>query len=91
MTIPTFPGAREPFVNEQRFLQWPFMKIFAGWNAILDRLVAFSVSIPAGKGSPNGNVIGKPGDLYINISGGAGTTLYVKESGNGTNTGWVGK
>lgn len=42
-------------------------------------------------GSPEGVVTGNIGDLCINKSGGAGTTLYVKESGNGTNTGWVAK
>lgn len=44
-----------------------------------------------GTGSPNGAVTGNPGDMYINDSGGASTTLYVKESGVGTNTGWVAK
>lgn len=43
-----------------------------------------------GTGSPEGVVTGKPGSLYLNISGGAGTTLYMKESGTG-NTGWVSK
>ncbi len=47
--------------------------------------------ITQGTGSPNGAVTGNPGDLYLNKSGGAGTTLYVKESGSATNTGWVGK
>ncbi len=45
----------------------------------------------SGTGSPNGAVVGSPGDLYTNISGGSSTTLYVKESGAATNTGWVGK
>lgn len=45
----------------------------------------------AGIGSPNGVIIGSPGDVYLNLSGGAGTTLWVKESGTATNTGWVGK
>lgn len=44
-----------------------------------------------GSGSPNGSVTGNPGDFYLNTSGGTGTTLYVKETGTGTNTGWVGK
>lgn len=47
--------------------------------------------IIVGTGSPNATITGSPGDLYINSSGGAATTLYVKESGAGTNTGWVGK
>ena len=49
------------------------------------------VSILAGTGSPNTVVVGYIGDLYLNLSGGASTTLYVKESGAGTNTGWVAK
>jgi len=47
--------------------------------------------IRSGSGSPNTVVTGNPGDLYLNTAGGANTTLYVKESGAGTNTGWVAK
>lgn len=43
-----------------------------------------------GTGSPNSVVVASPGSLYVNKSGGATTTLYVKESGTG-NTGWVAK
>lgn len=45
----------------------------------------------SGSGSPVGVVTANPGSRYINISGGAGTTTYVKETGTGTNTGWVAK
>ncbi len=44
-----------------------------------------------GSGSPNGAVVASPPALYLNRAAGAATTLYVKESGVGTNTGWVGK
>lgn len=44
-----------------------------------------------GNGAPNGVVTANIGSFYTNVGGGAGTTLFVKESGNGTNTGWVGK
>jgi hypothetical protein len=44
-----------------------------------------------GTGSPNTVVTASPPARYWNRSGGAGTTLYVKESGVNTNTGWVGK
>lgn len=44
-----------------------------------------------GTGSPEGVVPGVPGDCYIDKNGGAGTTLYVKETGVGTDTGWVAK
>ena len=43
-----------------------------------------------GAGSPAGVVTAPPGSIYLNTSGGAGTTLFVKESGTGT-SGWVGK
>lgn len=42
-------------------------------------------------GPPNGAVTGSPGDLYTDKNGGAGTTLWAKESGVATNTGWVAK
>ena len=44
----------------------------------------------SGSGSPNGVVSAPMGSLYFNTSGGANTTLYVKESGTG-NTGWTAK
>ena len=44
----------------------------------------------SGSGSPEGVVSAPVGRLYIRTDGGAGMTLYVKESGTG-NTGWVGK
>jgi hypothetical protein len=47
-----------------------------------------SPPVMSGTGSPEGVVTGTPGTLYRNISGGAGITLYTKESGTG-NTGWV--
>jgi len=45
----------------------------------------------SGTGDPNGVLTGSPGDLYSRKDGGAGTCLYVKESGVSTNTGWIGK
>lgn len=44
----------------------------------------------SGAGSPEGAVTAPVGSLYSRTNGGAGTSLYVKESGAG-NTGWVGK
>lgn len=40
--------------------------------------------------NPEGVLTARPGSLALNHGGGAGATLYVKESGNG-NTGWVAK
>jgi hypothetical protein len=47
-------------------------------------------SITWGVGSPEGNIFAAPGSLYLNQSGGANTTLYIKETGT-SNTGWVAK
>jgi len=44
----------------------------------------------SGAGSPEGVVIAPVGSLYGRTDGGAGTTLYVKESGT-SSTGWVAK
>lgn len=42
-----------------------------------------------GTGAPETVVTADRGSLYLNHAGGASTSLYVKETGNGTNTGWV--
>jgi hypothetical protein len=60
-------------------------------NTLANYQINGALALSAGVGSPNGAVTASPGSLYLNTSGGAGTTLYVKESGAGTNTGWVGK
>lgn len=44
----------------------------------------------SGAGSPEGSLWAPIGSLYTRTDGGAGSTLYVKESGAG-NTGWVAK
>lgn len=44
-----------------------------------------------GADDPNGRVTGDVGDIFQRIDGGAGATLYVKESGPGTTTGWSAK
>lgn len=45
----------------------------------------------AGNGDPNGVVAAPKGSTYHRADGGAGTSLYVKESGDTGDTGWVGK
>jgi len=44
----------------------------------------------SGAGSPEGVVTAAVGSIYRRTDGGAGTTLYMKESGTGA-TGWVAK
>jgi hypothetical protein len=49
----------------------------------------------AGLGNPNskgpGGVIGSVGDIFQRLDGIPGETLYVKETGNNTKTGWTAK
>lgn len=74
-------------------LRIPFPRFEAAKALIqlLQKIIELAPHTHYFEGNPNGNVVGDVGDLSINHGGGAGTTLYVKESGNGTNTGWVGK
>lgn len=53
-------------------------------------LASTGITWSAGSGSPEGVVTAPPGSFHSNTTGGAGTTLYVKETGTG-NTGWVAK
>jgi len=63
------------------------------WKNWLNSLYNYIIplKITSGTGSPEGVVTGDIGDLYINKSGGANTTLYVKTSASGENTGWTAK
>lgn len=64
------------------------------WDAFVKALNAAEVYYSnngvlwlAGAGDPEGAVTAPVGSLFSRTDGGAGTTLYVKESGTG-NTGW---
>jgi hypothetical protein len=48
-------------------------------------------TIYSGNGTPEGKVAAYKGSLYLQKDGAASTTLYVKTSGDGTNTGWTAK
>lgn len=63
-----------------------------GIVAIREKMTIMSTSATynSGTGSPEGVVTATIGSIFTRTDGGAGTTLYVKESGSG-NTGWVGK
>lgn len=60
-----------------------------GWFRELRITSASGPRVLSGAGDPEGVVVGSPGDLYLNTSGGTGTSVYTKESGVGTNTGWT--
>lgn len=53
--------------------------------------VQTAAQIRSGSGAPESAVTGNVGDIYLRTGGGALTTFYVKETGAGTNTGWVAK
>ncbi|MEF3313336.1 hypothetical protein PV433_31080 [Paenibacillus sp. GYB004] len=50
----------------------------------------YDVGVVRGTGSPEGVVTALIGAIYVNESGGANTTFWVKETGSG-NTGWKAK
>ena len=67
-------------------------QIRGGWGDFFRTVQSLlaGLRLYSGTGSPE-NVVSAPvGSLYQRTDGGAGTTLYVKESGTG-NTGWIGK
>lgn len=59
-------------------------------NQIASGIAGLAALVRSGTGSPEGVLTAPVGTLYLRTNGGAGTTLYVKESGSG-NTGWVAK
>jgi hypothetical protein len=71
-------------------------KISLGWRNWLDLVVRktldrLNTAVLTGLGSPAGVVVASRGQIYIRTDGGASTSLYVKESGDGTTAGWVAK
>jgi hypothetical protein len=58
------------------------------WQAWLR--ATYDEGVLSGNGSPEGVVTASVGTLYRRKNGGAGTCLYVKESGTGA-VGWVAK
>lgn len=59
------------------------------WQRWLEQ--SHDLNLLFGNGSPLNVVTANIGTLYLRKDGGANTTLYVKESGNGLKTGWVAK
>lgn len=45
----------------------------------------------SGDGDPNGRISARTGAFYLNNLGGAGNTLWIKESSPTPTTGWVAK
>lgn len=57
-------------------------------NSKLDKVLKL---INVGNGSPENVVTASPPAIYLDEAGGSLLTLYVKESGINTNTGWIAK
>lgn len=51
---------------------------------------AFDDRFKSGEGAPEGVIAAQVGAIYQRTDGGAGTSFYVKESGDGV-TGWAAK
>jgi len=62
-----------------------------GFICYILRYLTTNPNAMTGIGPPEGVVTASPGALYVNTNGGANATLYVKESGVATNTGWAAK
>jgi len=45
----------------------------------------------AGLDEPEGHITGNVGDIFQSLNGTSGKVLWVKETGNGNDTGWVAK
>lgn len=57
-------------------------------TAFYQRIALGTCMLQTGAGTPEGAVVGSPCDLFLRTDGAAGTTLYVKQTGAATNTGW---
>lgn len=83
-------GRVDPPMAQQPALEGDDRPMGRWWSRWFDLLVAHVNHIRTGHGTPETFVIAPPGHIYLDLDGGAGVTLYVKESGTGA-VGWVAK
>jgi hypothetical protein len=86
--IPQIPR-NASVLREHGLVSRDWDKWFQTVEARLNALSA--VTLQGAFADPNGDVVASPGALYTYSGGGAGVTLWVKESGVDTDTGWVAK
>lgn len=74
------------------YINTPVIASVSGLGNVEDHDTGVINQLPIirGTGTPEGVVTAAVGSLYLRSDGGAGSTLYVKESGTG-NTGWAAK
>lgn len=82
--LPAIDGGPEIGADDARFSGGYFEQLS------IETTGTESAGIGAGNVDPEGAVAAPVGSLWLRTDGGAGTTLYVKESGSGT-TGWDAK
>lgn len=70
-------------VVSQRWFDW--------FNVLRAIVLVLQARVRTGTGAPGGVVVGSVGDLWLRSDGGAGSTLYVKESWTNTTAGWAAK
>lgn len=84
------PPPPRQFDNRPQFWVNLLNAIYYIWDRLnRDYFSVGDAVIYTGTGSPENNQVGSIGDLYLRRDGGTNTTLYVKESGTNTDTGWA--
>ena len=82
------PPVQEPFTETGNRLT----RMAHQWlKGMLDTVNRLNGNLLTGTGDPNTQIAAPVGTLFLRTDGGAGTTLYVKESGGSSDLGWVGK
>ena len=82
-----FPPLRSEMMLEG---ETPTIRYSTFFDNLADSANNLNTFILQGEGTPETVVTANVGTVFLRTDGGAGTTLYVKESGTG-NTGWIGK
>lgn len=95
-TIPDLPKLPEWFVRQFKLEEYNGeqerwrQNVQTGVREALSAARQLNDLILFGNGSPEGRISASPGKIYLNLTGGVGDTLWVKETGN-VETGWVAK
>jgi len=86
----TPPPSRPPKgLRDDRWWRWLLTCIREMWQRLnRDQFSIGEVTIYTGAGTPENNQAGSVGDVYLRTDGSTGTTMYIKESGSDTDTGW---
>lgn len=69
-------------------IPFPRLEVSKPLNLLLQEIISRSPDSKEGSGTPEGVITAPPGTLYVNSAGGLGTSLYLKETGDG-DTGWA--